>query len=82
MLLLGGVGGASITPATIIDGITVTAGQELAFILRTASPIGYLYNPESTSGYPSGLGYRRNRAVTTGWTVNNDFGFQTFVESP
>lgn len=62
--------------------ITVTAGQELAFILRTASPIGYLYNPESTSGYPSGLGYRRNRAVTTGWTVHNDFGFQTFVESP
>lgn len=27
VLLLGGVGGASITPATVIDGITVTAGQ-------------------------------------------------------
>jgi hypothetical protein len=60
--------------------IVVTAGQQLAFIVRSLSTSAYLYNPEFTSGYANGTGYRRNRALTAGWTTTDqDFGFQTFV---
>lgn len=60
--------------------IDVTAGQVLAYIVRSLSTSAYLYNPESSSGYANGVGYRRNRALTATWsTVGQDFGFQTFV---
>jgi hypothetical protein len=61
--------------------INVEQGQVLAFIVRSLSTSAYIYNPESTLGYPNGTGYRRNRALTTAWsTGGQDFGFQTFVD--
>jgi len=60
--------------------ITVVEGQELAFIVRSLSTSAYLFNPEFTSGYASGRGYRRNRALSAAWSNSEaDFGFQTFV---
>ena len=61
------------------SNINVTKGQALAFIVRTSSPIAYLYNPEFSPGYDGGAGFRRNRALTTTWSEVFDFGFQTFV---
>jgi len=61
-------------------GIDVTSGQAYAFIVRSLSPSAYLYNPEFTSGYANGAGYRRNLALSATWTnTEQDFGFQTFV---
>ena len=61
-------------------GISVTAGDVLAFQVRTTSTIGYLYNPESSNLYAGGIGYRRNLALSSTWsTFGQDFGFQTFV---
>lgn len=61
-------------------GITVVRGQQLAFIVRSTSTVGLIYNPEATLGYDNGVGYRRNRALGATWgTFGQDFGFQTFV---
>ena len=61
--------------------IEVVRGQVLAFIVRSLSTSAYIYNPESSSGYANGIGYRRNRALTATWgTFGQDFGFQTFVD--
>jgi hypothetical protein len=60
--------------------INVTRGQALAFIVRSLNTGPILYNPEFTSGYANGSGYRRNRALGAGWSnTESDFGFQTFV---
>jgi hypothetical protein len=60
--------------------IDVVEGQSLAFIVRSLNPGAYLYNPEFSSGYVGGTGYRRNRALTAAWSGSDgDFGFQTFV---
>ena len=60
--------------------IGTTSGQALGFIVKSLSPVSYLYNPESTNGYANGTGFRRNRALTAAWgTFEQDFGFQTFV---
>jgi hypothetical protein len=61
------------------QGITVVRGQSLAFIVRSLSTIAYLYNPEFSSGYDAGTGFRRNRALSTTWNAIGDLGFQTFV---
>ena len=61
--------------------LEVVQGQVLAFIVRSLSTSAYLYNPEFTLGYPNGIGYRRNRALTAAWSGSDgDFGFQTFVD--
>jgi hypothetical protein len=61
-------------------GINVVRGQELAFIVRSLNAGPYLYNPEFSSGYVGGTGYRRNRALAAAWSGSDgDFGFQTFV---
>lgn len=60
--------------------INVTAGQQLAFILRSTSATEINYVAETTSGYALGTGFRRNRATTTTWTQHAyDYGFQTYV---
>lgn len=59
--------------------INVDQGQVLAFIVRTANATPYLFNPEFSSGYANGSGFRRNRALGATWTAFMDFGFQTFV---
>jgi hypothetical protein len=64
-------------------GIDVDVGDQLAFVVRTPDSDGYIVNPESTSGYSGGAGFRRNRAVTTSWAGGSfDFGFRTFVRVP
>jgi hypothetical protein len=61
-------------------GITVVRGEQLAFIVRSTSTVGLIFNPETTLGYDNGIGYRRNRALGATWeTFGQDFGFQTFV---
>lgn len=60
-------------------GISVTRGESLAFIVRSVSPVAYLFNPEFSSGYDNGSGFRRNRAISATWSALGDFGFQTFV---
>ena len=59
--------------------INVTQGQAYAYVVRTTSPVAYLYNPESTLGYANGSGFRRNFALGAAWNALADFGFQTFV---
>jgi hypothetical protein len=60
--------------------ITVVQGQELAFIVRSFSVSAFLFDPEFSSGYANGSGYRRNRALSASWSNSEaDFGFQTFV---
>jgi len=60
--------------------IDVVEGQQLAFIVRSLNPGPYLYNPEFSSGYVGGTGYRRNAALGAAWSGSDgDFGFQTFV---
>jgi hypothetical protein len=64
-------------------GVDVVAGNVYSFSVRSLSTLPYLYNPELTSGYDQGAGYRRNRALGTGWSSGGaDFGFQTFVSVP
>jgi len=60
--------------------IDVVQGQQLAFIVRSLNPGAYLYNPEFSSGYVGGTGYRRNLPLGATWGGSDgDFGFQTFV---
>ena len=60
--------------------INVVQGQAVGFIVRTLGTASILYNPEFTSGYANGAGYRRNRALSASWSNSEaDFGFQTFV---
>lgn len=60
--------------------INITAGQQRAFALRSTSTAGIIYQPEATSNYAAGQGFRRNRLVTAAWTPRtDDYGFQVFV---
>jgi hypothetical protein len=60
--------------------INVTAGQRLAFILRSTSTKPINYATETTSGYAQGSGFRRNRVATANWMQGTyDYLFQTYV---
>ena len=69
--------------------IDVTAGQTLAFSLRTAETAGYIVSPDLGAPYDRGGAYRRNRATATAWEPETDRGgrqvdflFETFVDAP
>lgn len=60
--------------------IDVTAGQQLAFVVRTQSTTPILFNAEQNFGYTPGRAYRRNRTATTVWSQRTySYAFQTFV---
>jgi len=60
--------------------IEVTAGEQLAFVVRTRSTIPILFNAEQNFGYVQGRAYRRNRTATTVWSQRTySHAFQTYV---
>ncbi len=61
-------------------GISVKAGDVLAYLVRTSDTVAYLYNPENPGNYPRGEAFRRNRAVSVTWEASTDFLFRTFVD--
>ena len=74
----------SATPSTWatfeFSGINVTAGQQLAFALRSTSTTGILYQPELTQVYALGKAYRRNKLVSSTWEAKTyTYLFQTYV---
>lgn len=65
------------------NGIAVTAGQVLAFVMRPTTGLSFQWNGTNTNAYAGGVWYFRNPSggVNT-WTISNatfDMAFRTYV---